>query len=55
MNEKEIWVRFACAALSALDGLYGLKDSEKVRDECDSAALYADEMLEIYKSTFDEG
>lgn len=54
MDERELWVRFACAALSATDGLYGINDTEKVKDECESAALYADEMLEIYKSTFDE-
>jgi len=52
MDDKELWVRFACAALSGLvsDGAF----ENNVEKDCEAASCYADEMLECYHNTFSE-
>lgn len=52
-EEKELWVRFACAALSALHDLYLERDLEDIKGECRSAAAYADEMVRLYNEKFE--
>lgn len=50
-EEKELWVKFACAALSAEDGL-ALAGSDAMKVDCDSVAAYADEMVRLYYRKF---
>ena len=52
MDDKELWARFACAALSGLvsDGAF----ENNIEKDCEVASRYADEMLECYNYTFDE-
>ena len=52
-KEKELWVRFACAALSCLEDLYSAKRHEDIKAECDSAADYADEMCRLFHEKFE--
>lgn len=49
-KEKELWVRFACAALS---GVASTADGE-FESECEIVAEYADEMVKMYKETFED-
>jgi len=51
-EEKELWVKFACAALSAIvsDGAY----DNDFESDCDIAAEYADRMLHIFKDKFEK-
>lgn len=51
-KEAEIWIKFACAAISATDGLY--YDKKSVKDECAAASAYADEMMEQFYKRFPE-
>jgi len=52
MDERALWVRFACAALSALisDGQF----DNDVDKDCETACMYADEMCDRYHFTFDD-
>ena len=52
-KDKELWVRFACAALSSLDGgLFIPQRIDEIREECASAAAYADEMCRLVQEKF---
>ena len=48
-EEKELWVKFACAALSGLTTPDVIHD---VQDECEQACEYADAMVERFKDKF---
>lgn len=52
-KEKEMWIRFACAALSSLEDLYGADQIAEIKSECDSAAAYADEMCRLFNEKFE--
>lgn len=53
-KDKELWVRFACAALSSLVELYQAEDYENIKEECDSAAAYADVMCHLFHEKFEK-
>ena len=49
MTERELWIRFACAALS------GVAVDENFNEKtCEQAGKFADEMICIYKDNFGE-
>ena len=53
ISDEELWVRFACAALSCLDdGLYPTSEPMEIQRECMSVAAYADEMCRIFNAKF---
>ena len=54
MNEqhKEMWIRFACAALSTTDDMYDVDNPEGIKRDCADAAAYADEMCRLFYETF---
>lgn len=64
-EEKELWVKFACAAIaggattidertdSSNDGSQiCIEPEDLITIDCEYAAVYADEMLEQYKEKF---
>ncbi len=51
-KESEIWAKFACAAISALDELY--YDKNGAKKDCEAACMYADEMIEQFFKRFPE-
>lgn len=53
-EEKELWVKFACAVLSSIDqGPYNDGQITEIKRECEAAAAYADEMLRIFYDKFE--
>ena len=56
MDEKELWVRFAEAAIGRYVLPDDVEDAEDVADDmAEVAVLFADAMLEEYKNRFSEG
>lgn len=49
-DKMQAWVLFAAGALA---GIANLSPDVKLEDECDIAALYADEMLQNFEDTFE--
>lgn len=48
-EEKELWVKFACAAIAGQTAIDCIHD---VEDECETAAEYADRMVALYYDKF---
>lgn len=53
-KDKELWIRFACAALSSFEDLYAPDQPDNIRLECYSAAAYAEEMCKIFHDVFED-
>lgn len=64
-EEKELWVKFACAALSGcasdVAGRYldmyaeadEIAEEDVIEDDCRFAYAYADRMLDLFKEKFE--